>query len=235
MRNNSNRATVIDASTWHLPVERDGVEYTLELSYDDLRNLPSRRLVCYLECAGNRWSMFEVLNGQPTNGTQWCTGGIGNAEWTGVALQDVLVAAGIKPDAVSVLLIGLGTGAPEGGFRCVLPVHKAMHPDNPPAYAMNGEDLPGDHGFPLRAVVPGWVGRSTKWLDRIVISSEQLWTPNKTTFYVLVGEDYAADGPADGKVITTQEINSALALPWPAALSAGSHRINGYANSPRAR
>ncbi len=233
VRNNSDRATRIDESTWHLSVEGDAVERPLELSYSDIRSLPSRRLVCYLECAGNHRSMFEVLNGQPTKGTQWGTGAIGNAEWTGVPLRDVLTAAGITPDAVSVLLVGLDTGAPEGGFRRVLPTQKAMHPDTILAYEMNGEDLPRDHGFPLRAVVPGWVGSSSiKWLGQILVSSEQVWTRNNTTSYVLVGEDYAAEGPSEGAVVTTQVINSALALGWPAELRAGSHRISGYASSP---
>ncbi len=233
VRNNSDRATDIDASTWHLSVEGDAVERPLELSYGELRELPSRRLVCYLECAGNHRSMFETLNGQPTKGTQWGTGAIGNAEWTGVALRDVLTAAGIKPGAVSVLLIGLDAEAPEGGFRRVLPASKAMHPDTLLAYGMNGEDLPKDHGFPLRAVVPGWVGStSIKWLGRIVVSSEQQWTRNNTTSYVLVGEDYAREGRAEGQVLTTGVVNSALSLAWPAELRAGSHRIEGYASSP---
>ena len=233
MRNNSDRATGIDAATWRLSVGGDAVERPLQLSYDDIRALPSRSLVCYLECAGNHRSMFEILNGQATSGTQWGTGGIGNAEWTGVPLRDVLAAAGIGPDAVSVLLVGLDAEAPEGGFRRVLPAQKAMHPDTLLAYAMNGEDLPPDHGFPLRAVVPGWVGSSSiKWLGRIEVSSEQLWTRNNTTSYVLIGDDYTPEGRADGEVITTQVVNSALALPWPAELRAGSHRLRGYASSP---
>ena len=233
VRNNSDRATVIDTATWRLSVEGDAVEAPLELSYDDIRGMPPRRLVCYLECAGNHRSMFEILKGQPTKGTQWGTGAIGNAEWTGVALRDVLAAAGITPAAVSVLLVGLDSDAPEGGFRRVLPVQKAMHPDTLLAYAMNGEDLPGDHGFPLRAVVPGWVGSSSiKWLGRIVVSDEQLWTRNNTTSYVLISEDYVPEGPAEGAVLTTQVVNSALALPWPAELQAGSHRLGGYASSP---
>ena len=233
VRNNSDRRTDIDSAAWRLSVEGDALERPLEFSYDDIRGMPSRSLVCYLECAGNHRSMFETVNGQATSGTQWGTGGIGNAEWTGVPLRDVLSAAGIRPDAVSVLLIGLDAEAPEGGFRRALPIQKAIHPDTLLAYAMNGEDLPRDHGFPLRAVVPGWVGSSSiKWLGRIVVSPEQIWTRNNTTSYVLIGDDYAPEGQADGQAITTQVINSALALPWPAELRAGSHRIRGYASSP---
>ena len=156
-----------------------------------------------------------------------------NGEWGGVALGEVLRLAGITERAVSVLLIGLDTESPEGGFRRVLPVEKALHPDTLLAYALNGGALPKDHGFPLRALVPGWVGSSSvKWLGRIEVSAERLWTRNTTTSYVLIGDDYPPEGEALGQVATTQVIKSALALPWPAELRAGLHRIRGYAHSP---
>ena len=56
------------------------------------------------------------------------------------------------------LLVGMDFDAPEEGYRRALPVDKAMHPDTLLAYGMNGEMLPQDHGFPLRAIVPGWAG-----------------------------------------------------------------------------
>ena len=141
--------------------------------------------------------------------------------------------AGVKDNATSVLLVGLDTESPEEGFRRVIPVEKAMHPDTLLAYTLNGEPLPRDHGFPVRALVPGWVGStSIKWLGRIVVSSEQLWTRNNTTSYVLIGDDYPPEGEAQGKVAGMQTIKSALALPWPAELSLGLHRIHGYAHSP---
>ena len=62
---------------------------------------------------------------------------------------------------MSVLLAGLDTTAPQGRFRKVLPVHEALHPDTLPACDMNGEVLPRDHGFPVRAVVPGRVGANS--------------------------------------------------------------------------
>ena len=233
VRNNSDTTTHIDATSWRLTVEGDGVASPREFSYDDIRAMPARSLICYLECAGNHRWMFELLGGRETSGTQWGTGAVGNAEWTGVALRDVLLAAGIGAEAVSVLLVGLDAEAPEGGFRRVLPVRKALHPDTLLAYGMNGEDLPRDHGYPLRAVVPGWVGASSiKWLGRIVVSNEQVWTRNNTTSYVLIGEDYPAESPAEGQPFDVQVVQSALALPWPAELPAGLHVMRGYAHSP---
>ena len=230
---NGGRAADVDASTWRLRVEGDAVERPLDITYEDIRAMPSRSLVCYLECAGNHRAMFDLLKGRPAGSPPWGTGAVGNAKWTGVALRNVLAEAGIVDKAMTVLLVGLDTTAPEGGYRRAMPVHKAMHPDTLLAYEMNGEVLPRDHGFPVRAVVPGWVGaNSIKWLGRVVVSAEQIWTRNNTTNYVLIGEDYPTEGPAEGQPITTLVINSALALPWPAELNAGPHPIRGYARSP---
>ena len=234
VRNNS-ASLDLDMSDWRMSVEGDAVSNPMELSYERIRNLPSRTLIAYLECAGNHRAMFDIVKGRAAKGTQWMTGGIGNGEWTGVSLRDVLTLAGITDDAVSVLLIGHDTESPEGGFRRVIPVDKAMHPDTLLAYALNGDALPKDHGYPVRALIPGWVGSSSiKWLRRIVVSSERLWTRNNTTSYVLIGDDYPPDGEAEGEAITTQTVKSALALPWPAELSEGLRRIHGYAHSPAA-
>ena len=216
VRNNSTSLD-LDASTWRLSVEGDAVDNPLELAYEDLLGLPSRVLMCYLECAGNHRAMFDLVHGRAASGTQWGTGGVSNGEWVGVALRDVLTLAGIRDNAVSVLLVGLDTESPEEGFRRVLPLEKAMHPDTLLAYALNGEPLPRDHGFPVRALAPGWVGSSSiKWLGRIVVSSEQQWTRNNTESYVLIGDDYPPEGEASGQPVEAQSIKSALALPWPA-------------------
>ena len=222
VRNNST-SIGLDAADWRLSVEGDAVSEPLQLTYEDVRSLPSRTLISYLECAGNHRAMFNLLNGRETSGTQWTRGAISNGEWLGATLRDVLTLAGIDDGAVSVMLVGLDTESPEEGFRYVLPMEKAMHPDTLLAYALNGETLPKDHGYPLRAVVPGWVGSShIKWLGRILVSREQLWTRNNTTSYTLIGDDYAPEGESMGKPVTEQVIKSALALPWPAELAAGS-------------
>jgi len=235
VRNNSVSIDV-DADDWSLSIEGDGVEKRLELSYDEVRAMEYRTLEAYLECAGNHRAMFDLVNGRVATGDQWKTGAVGNAEWTGVPLRDVLGSAGISDDAVSVMLIGMDIDSPEAGFRRVIPAETAMDPDTLLVHEMNGETLPRDHGYPLRALVPGWVGStSIKWLSRIVVSSEQQWARNNTTSYVLIGDDYPPEGEALGQVVTTQSIKSALALPWPAEIDAGNHRIGGYAHSPAGR
>lgn len=232
VRNNA-PSVQVDVGSWRLVVEGDAVARRLSLSYEEIRRLPQHTLVSYLECAGNQRSMFERLQGRLANGTQWGTGAVGNGIWLGARLSDVLALAGIAADARSVLLVGLDAEAPEGGFRRVVTAEKAMHPDTLVAYGLNGAALPRDHGYPLRALLPGWVGAaSIKWLGRVVVSRERIWTRNNTTSYVLVGEDYPPEGEAAGAVITTQTIKSALGLPWPAELPVGRHRLHGFAHSP---
>ena len=232
VRNNS-AGPDLDATSWRLSVEGDAVAEPLDLTYDEIKRLPSRTLTAYLECAGNHRAMFDLIKRQKAAGTQWMTGAVGNGEWAGVALRDVLTLAGIEDGAVSVLLVGLDKESPEEGFRYVLPVDKAMHPDTLLAYTLNGETLPRDHGFPLRALVPGWIGSANiKWLGRVVVSSEEMWTRNNTTSYVLIGDGYPPEGESRGVPVTAQVIKSALALPWPAEFAAGRQRIHGYAHSP---
>ncbi len=232
VRNNS-ASMDLDASRWRLSVGGDAVSRPLELSYEDIQGMPGVTLVSYLECAGNQRAMFAILNGRRAEGTQWGRGAVGSAEWTGVRLRDVLERAGMTDEAQSVLLVGLDEDSPEDGFRRAMTVEKAMHPDTLLAYAMNGEALPRDHGYPLRAVTPGWVGSSwIKWLGRIVVSPRPLWTRNNTESYVLIGDDYPPQGEADGVVVTTQTVKSALALPWPAELPASRRRVHGFAHSP---
>ena len=235
VRNNS-RSVDLDIDGWSLSVEGDAIDTNMTLSFDDILRLPQRTMTSYLECAGNHRVMFDLLQGRAAKGTQWGRGAIGNAEWTGVSLSDVLTLAGVRSSAVSVLLIGLDPESPEGGFRRVMPIEKATHPDTLLVHRMNGEPLPRDHGFPLRAIVPGWVGSSQiKWLGRIVVSSEPQWTRNNTTSYVLIGDDYEPKGEALGQVVTVQSIKSALALPWPARLTANRHQLEGYAHSPHGK
>ncbi|MDE2747318.1 MAG: sulfite oxidase [Chloroflexota bacterium] len=232
VRNNS-RSVDLDIERWSLTIEGDAVDEATELRFEEIMRLPQRTMTSYLECAGNHRVMFDLLQGRAAQGTQWGRGAIGNAEWTGVSLADVLTLAGVQESAVSALLIGLDPESPEGGFRRVMPIEKAMHPDTLLVHRMNGEPLPRDHGFPLRAIVPGWVGSSQiKWLGRIVVSAEAQWTRNNTTSYVLIGDEYQSEGEAEGQVVTVQSIKSALSLPWPARLSGEQHRLRGYAHSP---
>ena len=232
VRNNS-RSIDLDVNTYSLEITGDALEAPVVLSFQDLLRAQSRAVYSYIECGGNQRSFFGEAMGQPARGTQWGRGGVGMAIWTGVPLRALLEQAGVKDNAVDVQLIGMDLESPEGGFRRPMPIEKAMDEDTVLAYLMNGESLPRDHGFPVRAIVPGWVGSSNvKWLGRIEVSSTKVWSRNNTSSYVLIGDEYPAEGEASGKVATLQSIKSVLMLPLPAKLSVGAHRIRGYAYSP---
>ena len=100
---------------------------------------------------------------------------VGNAEWTGVPLADLLERAGLKEDACEIVLEGADRGTPKEPPIPPNPIsytrlrrEKAMRREVLIAYQMNGRDLPRDHGYPVRAIVPGHYGMaSVKWLTRI--------------------------------------------------------------------
>ncbi len=159
---------VVDERSWRLSV--DGrVWRELSLSLDELRARPATTLAVTLECAGNgRARLSPRPLSQP-----WLLEAVGTAEWTGVPLARLLEDAAIDDGAVEVLFRGLDRGL-EGGevqhYERSLPLAEALRDELLLAYAMNGEALPPQHGFPLRLVVPGWYGMtSVKWLERITV------------------------------------------------------------------
>ena len=234
VRNNSS-SIAVDTARYVLRVEGPGVDNPIDLTLEQIQAMPRRSVFAYLECGGNQRSFFELLLGRTATGTQWGRGGVGMAEWGGVPLGEVLRLARLRDDAVEAQLIGLDTESPEEGFRRPIPLAKALDPDTILADRMNGEMLPADHGHPLRAVVPGWVGSTNvKWLGRIVVSTEKIWSRNNTTSYVLIGDAYPPEGEALGQPATLQSIKSVLALPWPARLRPGTTTLRGFAHSPHA-
>jgi len=158
----------LDPVTWRLQVS-GLVDHPLELSLRDLRNMPSQTLVATLECAGNGRSAFEP----PADGEQWQLGAVSTAEWAGVPLIEIFDRAGIEPGACEILFRGADRGiAGEGPhpdrFERSLPVEDARSSGSLLAYAMNGEPLPLQHGYPVRLIVPGWYAvTSVKWLTDI--------------------------------------------------------------------
>jgi sulfane dehydrogenase subunit SoxC len=230
VRNHTN-TPMLDLGAWRLRVEGDAVERPQVLSFEDLLRLPSRSVVCFVECAGNGRGFFGEFMGKVASGTQWRLGAIGVAEWTGVPLGAVLELAGIKSgidrDILSVLVEGLDSVK----VSRPMSLAKALEDDTLLAYAMNGEPIAPDHGFPLRAIVPGWVGiNNVKWVGRIEVRDRTIDVPTTTRSYVLEGPEYPTR-----TVLRLQTIKSAVALPWGGTLSAGRRRIRGFAWSPAGR
>jgi DMSO/TMAO reductase YedYZ molybdopterin-dependent catalytic subunit len=230
---NHTSTPVLDAASWRLEVFGSGVSRPLSLSLRDLRALPSCSVEAVIECAGNGRSFFTSQQGQSVAGTPWTLGGIGNARWRGVPLGVVLRLAGIRSSAVDVLPSGLDPEYVTGGVnlghvRRPLPVSKALD-DVLVAYEMNGVDLPVDHGYPARLVVPGWAGiASIKWLGSLEVSSTPLHSPWDTEYYRLLGPSY----PAEGTLVTSQVTKSAFELGWGATLPAGRQVLTGRAWGP---
>ena len=165
----------IDTEAWRLNIEGD-VKNPLALGYAELAEMETRTITVTMECAGNGRAFLEPQR----DGAQWEGGAVGNAEWTGVPLADVLARAGVRESAREVILQGADEGEikesprPSGKIHYArsLPLAKANE-DVLLALQMNGEKLTPAHGFPLRAVVPGWYGMAAvKWLTRIAVSSE---------------------------------------------------------------
>ena len=162
----------LDPAAFRLSI-RGAVRNELRLSYADLRAMPSRTCVATLECAGNG----RVFLAPPVPGAQWQLGAVGNAEWTGVPLPVLLESAGLANDVCDIVLEGADRGVPKEepkppgsiSYARSIPRALAMEPDVLIAYQMNGQDLTPDHGYPLRAIVPGYYGMSSvKWLINIV-------------------------------------------------------------------
>jgi sulfane dehydrogenase subunit SoxC len=161
----------VDAEAWRLRVE-GGVDHRLELSLADLRARRAVTRAVTLECAGNGRALLDPRPlSQP-----WLVEAVGNAEWTGVPLRDVLEEAGVEEGTLDIVFTGLDRGVEgevEQNYERSLPLGEAMREDVLLAYEMNGAPLLPQHGAPLRLVVPGWYGMtSVKWLSRITVLAE---------------------------------------------------------------
>src|SRR6202521_4921546 len=188
----------LDAASYRLEID-GAVQHSLSLTYEELRRMPSETRVATLECAGNS----RVFLVPQADGAQWELGAVSNAEWTGVPLRALLERAGLQEDACEIVLEGADRGTPKEepvppepiSYVWSLPRAKAIQPEVVIAYQMNGRDLSPDHGFPVRAIVPGHYGMaSVKWLTRIQAVREPFHGYWSTT-------DYAYWASMDGKPV----------------------------------
>jgi sulfite oxidase len=145
-------------------------ERHMQLSLDDLRKLRQHKIPAVLECTGNGRRFYQPR----VPGIQWGRGAVGNAEWSGPRLVDVLKLAGADMAAAFVTLNGADVGvAKTPDFIRSLPMRKALDPNTLLAMNMNGERLPDLHGFPMRLIVPGWDGTSwVKWVNSLNVANE---------------------------------------------------------------
>jgi DMSO/TMAO reductase YedYZ molybdopterin-dependent catalytic subunit len=203
----------IDRDAWWLHVEGE-VEKAFAINYEQLMTFESFTAPVTLECAGNNRSFLKPK----VKGVQWALGAVSTAEWTGVRLSTLLDRASPKSNACEVILEGADCGmleepkSPPGEltFARSIPLEKARR-DVLLAYKMNGDDLPPEHGFPVRAIVPGWYAMaSVKWLQRIIVTDRPF-----TGYYQTL--DYAywekRDDIAELKPLTEMQVKAEIARP----------------------
>lgn len=216
------------------------VERPLLLSLGALKeHFSSYTVTAALQCAGNRRSEMAALAPIPGE-LPWDAGAAGNAAWTGVSLAEVVAAAGPHADALHVELTGLDAVQRQGktfGFGGSIPLDKASCPEVLLAYAMNSQPLTPAHGYPLRAVVPGYFGaRSVKWLAEIRLQRE----PSQNYFYAHAYQLFPPGARPEtvdwssGIKLGEMPVNTVICSPEAGArLSAGPVRVQGFALSSR--
>lgn len=197
----------VDLGTWSLII--DGlVNRELTLTFDDILGMPKAVVANTLECSGNSRSLLK----KKASGNPWTIGGVGNAVWSGVWLKEILNKAGLKLDAKHVCFEGfdIPKGKAQIKFIRSIPIEKAMG-STLLAYEMNGEPLPLEHGFPLRALALGWTGANcVKWLTRITV----LDTPFEGFFMDRVYRVFQkGEDATSGEVVTEITIKSIITQP----------------------
>jgi len=148
------------------------VENPLKLTLADLKKFQEKSFHAVLECSGNK----RKFQSPPASGIQWEEGAVGNAEWSGVSLSEILAKAKPKPEAKFITVRGADKPAlpsvPE--FVRSIPIGKALDPQTLLALKMNREVLPLLHGGPVRLVLPGWYAQNwIKWVTEISLTAEE--------------------------------------------------------------
>jgi DMSO/TMAO reductase YedYZ molybdopterin-dependent catalytic subunit len=199
--------TPVSLVDWRLGVE-GLVKKKLLLTFEDLQQLPRVEAADTLECSGNSRSLLE----EKASGNPWTIGGVGNAVWGGIWLKDVLTRAGLKDNARHVSFEGSDKPLGSAGIKFIrsVPIDKAMS-STLLAYEMNGQPLPLEHGYPLRALALGWTGANcVKWLHRIEVLDRPFegFFMDKVYRVFQKGED-----PKSGEVVKDIQIKTIIVEP----------------------
>jgi DMSO/TMAO reductase YedYZ molybdopterin-dependent catalytic subunit len=172
----------VDPNDWALTVG-GRVRHPMQLSLEQLKARPSTTLAVTLECAGNgRARLSPRPLSQP-----WLVEAVGTAEWTGTRLGPLLDEAGLLDQGGDVVFTGIDRGIQgdvEQHYERSLPLAECRREEMLLAYAINGQPLPPQHGFPLRLIVPGWYGMAhVKWLRAITVLGSSFGGFQQATAY----------------------------------------------------
>jgi len=230
VRNHMHEPSELDAATWRLTVGGE-VEKPFTLTLAELSKLETHSVVNTLECAGNGRSLHRPQ----VPGVQWGKGAVGTARFSGPRLHDVLERAGIKPTGKHVMFRGLDDipGKVPAFIRSI-PLDKALDADTLIATHMNGAPLTKHHGFPARALVPGWIGAaSCKWLTEIKILDAEFVGNFMSPGYRFPnqpGKPGEAVKPEDTHPVTGLSVKSVISGPLDGArLASGRVAVHGTA------
>ncbi|QJD98353.1 sulfite oxidase [Mucilaginibacter robiniae] len=222
----------IKAEEWRLSIEGE-VEHPFILTFEELKQMPARTVMATLECAGNGRSKLVPK----AKGLLWEQGAVGNAEWTGVPLHLLLEKAGLKAGVIEIILEGQDEGTiseePKAPgtivFAHSLPLDKALQEQVLIAFEMNGEPLTAIHGYPVRAIIPGWYGMaSVKWLIKITATATRFHSYWQTLEYAYWKDLY---GKPTLVPVTEMQVKAEIARPaLQEVVAAGSiYRVTGAA------
>ncbi len=210
----------VDPNQYNLEVGREGLK-SVDLTLQEIKKFPEYTISVAIQCGGNRRSQMSAV--KPVRGLNWEGGAISNAKWTGVRLCDVIKSLELTEKELEhvkhVQFEGLDEEPATGSnYGASIPISVAMDPKSEVllAYKMNGEEIPMDHGYPLRVIVPGTVGaRSVKWLSRIVLSNEESHSLWQRRDYKLFPPNINIDNVDFGSSSAIQElpVQSAICTP----------------------
>jgi sulfite dehydrogenase (cytochrome) subunit A len=211
----------IDPARWKIKVGGEGATSAFELGLDELRNnFAPVEIAAVCQCSGNRRGFSEPH----VPGVQWGVGAMGCAVWKGARLKDVLAKAGLRKEAVEIVVDGADGPVLDKtpDFIKSLPVWKALDENTLIAYAMNGAPLPRWNGAPVRLVVPGWT--ATYWMKHLV-SIEAVTKPfagfwMKNAYRIPTGkfpilQHFATQMTEASEPITEMVVNSLITAPAP--------------------
>ncbi len=213
VRNHMHEPSTLDIGTWKLSVSGE-VENPLTLSVADLLKFETHSVTNTLECAGNG----RAFEDPHVPGIQWGKGAVGTAKFSGPRLRDILQRAGVKPTGKHVMFHGLdevpGKVPP---FIRSIPLEKALDGDTLVATQMNGAPLAKHHGYPARAMVPGWIGAaSCKWLAEIKVLDKEFEGNFMSPGYRLPNQPIKpgdAVKPEDTHPVTALNVKSLISAP----------------------
>lgn len=217
-------ASPVSLESWRLAI-KGLVNNRIDLTFADILSMAKVEVANTLECSGNGRSLFR----EKAAGNPWAIGGVGNAIWGGVRLSEVLAKAGVAKEARHVSFEGLDNPLAAGTIKFIrsIPLEKALD-STILAYEMNGEPLPLEHGYPLRALALGWTGANcVKWLSEIALLEEPATGYFMDNVYRIFQK---GEQPPTGKIVTSIPLKSIIT--WPehgARISGGIVAVRGAA------